>query len=367
MLRRDPVWRWPLRFLHIAVLGLSCLRGVAAQPTSQPANLPNTQPALDEFLRLPAAEAYASAMRIWASGPQSRAEDLLAAWLRKNGPEPRVLFFSAACYRSRFYIKETIPLFEQVAKLSPDSPEGICAAWVAGMDRGTIPSQQGFAFLPRMLERYPDHPLIFWMAAVQCRTHNRNAEGARYYERVLELAPSGSLMVHWTYANLLDELNQHEKALQHRQPALRMEPAGWSYDGLGNTLTRLGRHEEARAAYEKCVELDDRFASYWHHYGNCLARLGRRRESIECYKRAVQIEPRNATYWALWGNELAVAGLHEDGLDKLKKAQQLAPEDPWAYECMASIYESRDENELALAMRERAASLRKRQERGQRP
>ena len=94
-----------------------------------------------------------------------------------------------------------------------------------------------FADFKKLVDENPDDIMIRWMLAVQCRNWNRNAEGAELYRQILDRWNPGPVLVHQTYANLLDELARFEEALVEHYKAVKMEPAAWSYDGLGNTWT----------------------------------------------------------------------------------------------------------------------------------
>src|SRR5689334_13081045 len=101
------------------------------------------------------------------------------------------------------------------------------------------------------------------MLAVQCRSWNRDAEGAVHYERLLAEWKPGPVMAHQTYANHLDKLKRYGKASDQRHIAVAMEPCGWTYDGLGNTLNNLERFKEGNEAHAKAVECDPNRANYW--------------------------------------------------------------------------------------------------------
>ena len=83
------------------------------------------------------------------------------------------------------------------------------------------------------------------MIAVQCRTLKRDRDGVNYYRRLCTTVHPGPILIHQTYANLLDEIGEHEEALAHREQAVKLEPEPWTYSGWANTLEQMGRHQEA--------------------------------------------------------------------------------------------------------------------------
>ena len=127
-----------------------------------------------------------------------------------------------------------------------------------------------FADFKKLVDENPDDIMIRWMLAVQCRNWDRNAEGAELYRQILERWNPGPVLVHQTYANLLDELGRFEEALVERYKAVKMEPAAWSYDGLGNTLDSLGRYKEASEAHAKAARLAPASLPIWFHWARGL-------------------------------------------------------------------------------------------------
>ncbi len=58
---------------------------------------------------------------------------------------------------------------------------------------------------------------------------------------------------------------------------------------------RLGRYEEAEAAYRKAIALDKKYATPWHNLGNLLAdQLGRYEEAEAAYRQAIALDEKNA-------------------------------------------------------------------------
>ena len=54
------------------------------------------------------------------------------------------------------------------------------------------------------------------------RALNLNEQGCRYYERLLKQLDVGPVLVHQTYANLLDEVGRSVDALPHRELAVKL-------------------------------------------------------------------------------------------------------------------------------------------------
>ena len=189
-----------------------------------------------------------------ATGDTQEAERFLQANRDEIQGGQRIFFLLGACIRSRFDKHTARLVFHTAWAMNPKTPSGKCALCMMRLDssQGMWGQQrqvdEAFAELRRLVNAHPEDVVLPWMLAVQCRSWDRNAEGALLYKYILTKWKPGPVLVHQTYANLLDELGLYKAALKERYQAVKMEPAPWSYDGLGNTLDHLGRFKEAQGS-----------------------------------------------------------------------------------------------------------------------
>lgn len=217
------------------------------------------------------ASTYDRAMKLLSAGDQSAAEHLLGESLQsaikaRIEPDINEVFLLAVMTRSRFQIEEAAPGFSYVNEASPNSAHGRAAGYLLHLDAKEPNIEENFKALQDLASQQPADPLLVWMVGVQCRSLNRNQIGAAAYAELCKLWNPGPVLVHQTYANLLDELRRHDEALIHRQLAVQLEPARWSYDGLGNTLTSLKRWKEADDAFARATELAPRHPHSWSNW-----------------------------------------------------------------------------------------------------
>lgn len=60
---------------------------------------------------------------------------------------------------------------------------------------------------------------------------------------------------------------------------------------FGNTLSALGRHEEALAQYERAIELDSDVPKVWKNLASCLHHLGKHDDEMNAFDRALELNP----------------------------------------------------------------------------
>jgi tetratricopeptide (TPR) repeat protein len=140
-----------------------------------------------------------------------------------------------------------------------------------------------------------------------------------------------------------DTAGRNEEAVQAYQQAITAKPdvPGY-YNNLGNVLARLGKIDEAKAAYTKSAELDPpNAATAWRNFGISLYNANRLADAIEPLQKATELDPKNAQAWYLLGASLLMkmttkkVGDREEvqlapgTVEAYQKAEELDPNGPW--------------------------------------
>lgn len=259
-------------------------------------------------------------------GRQHQAEQLLAAQLPYFPNSQRLAFLRATLVRSRFNLNQAILAMGAVVEMDPNTAEGIASRFCLALDGGRFVMRNMKDF-ERYAEFKNDDPFIRWLFAIQCRQQNWNKTGKRHFAILLKLWDPGPVLIHQTYANILDELGEHHRALEHRETAVEQEPEGWSYQGLGITYTWLGRFEEADEAFIKALNLDNNSRS-WQTWAWSEYRRGDFEHAAQLCEKAVYLDRGNWNAWALWADALTELGQLQDAVEKARQSLILRPELP---------------------------------------
>jgi tetratricopeptide (TPR) repeat protein len=210
--------------------------------------------------------------KLLAAGDQAGAEQVVqdrinAAVNAGKSPNVEDVFLAAVMTRSRFDTAGAAPLFQYVNQNAPNTPHGLASGIILKLDNRTPDAPKDFRALIELclMKHYPD-TLLLWMMAVQCRAYDQPKLGVDLYAELCKRWEPGPVLVHQTYANLLDELSRFDESLVQRRLAVKMEPAGWSYDGLGNTLTGLKRWQEADDAFSHSTALNPDDVQFWRNW-----------------------------------------------------------------------------------------------------
>ncbi|HNX53779.1 MAG TPA: hypothetical protein PKI68_08550, partial [Pontiellaceae bacterium] len=207
-------------------------------------------------LTLSADEVWQKSIDLLSDGRQSDAEKLIDQAVQQYSDEARILFAKAVLERSRWFIDEANRCFAQLVKRFPDTDWAQAARLSLELDRHEA-VEADLAALIQLAETSPDNIYLLWLSAIQCREQNNGILGRRQYEKLLSKFRVGPVLLHQTYANILEEnLMDYETALKHRYLAVSMEAKHWSMRGLADTLVKLKRCDEACAVLARTVQLE---------------------------------------------------------------------------------------------------------------
>jgi adenylate cyclase len=155
----------------------------------------------------------------------------------------------------------------------------------------------------------------------------RYAEAAAEFERAIELDPT-LFDAHYYYARSCFKSGNLEKSLRLFRQAQRVRPDDYQPLYLkALVLTQLGRHDEARKAYEGALEFTTKYldlhpddARSYVLGAGALARLEETARATEWAERAMSLAPDDDAILYNAACALAVVGEEERALDALERA-----------------------------------------------
>ncbi len=154
--------------------------------------------------------------------------------------------------------------------------------------------------------------------------HWRN--NSTLFERAINVTDNNFVMNN-NYANVLKNMGQVEKAIEHFNKALRIRPDSPEiYNNLGNALRRLDRFEDAVMYYQKALELKAYFPQARYNLAAELTRQGKTDEAIEQYRLALRLRPDDVETLSGLGFALAQKGRFDEAIGYYQKALELEPD-----------------------------------------
>jgi Tfp pilus assembly protein PilF len=170
----------------------------------------------------------------------------------------------------------------------------------------------------RGLEIAPDDAEIHNSLGWTLFKEGRPADAVAEYERAVAEDPRHA-KAHNNLALALVELGRLKEAASHFQTSLDLEPRAEIYSDLGFTKARLGKPEEARAAYDKALEMDPSCASAHFNLAVAFVQAGNFGDAEAHYRQALAGRPNAETHNGL-GFVLGRQGRTDEALAEFRKA-----------------------------------------------
>ncbi|MBV8709219.1 MAG: tetratricopeptide repeat protein [Acidobacteriaceae bacterium] len=134
---------------------------------------------------------------------------------------------------------------------------------------------------------------------------------------------------------------------------------GWYY--LGRTKYNENRFEEAVAAFQRCLKLDDKHVKAEDNLGLSYQALGRLDDALQAYRNAIDWQSdakvKNPGPFIDIGGLFLETNQPEKAVEYLQKALEIAPDDPKAHQQLGKAYFNLNNLPKALVELEKAAQL----------
>ena len=254
-----------------------------------------------------------------SAGDQDQAEAEVLQAIKDGERSPRAIFWAAVLARSRFNLDDSLPLFAQLLASQPESLEGRASGFVLGIDTAKDIRTELFYYnaLVAQTTLEPKSVPLQWLSGIMARTITKDSRrsditsetrkrtlawGVESYWKTLSLlgVQQGPYRIHQTLANLLDDLEAHDHAHDHRKIALTRERTAMTLHGIAKTLQGLFQNEEALSYINEAIALDSNIEKYHWTKGDILQQLGRMPEAIQAWNAAAELATTyKSFYWDL--------------------------------------------------------------------
>ncbi len=183
-------------------------------------------------------------------------------------------------------------LCERILAAAPDQPQTLHL--LANLSHARKRFDEALNLVDRALTRLPGDATFHMTRGIVLKAMGRPSDAATAYRRALQLDPSlpGARL---NLGNLLCELDELPAAAEQYRAALPDERAKASLTNTLMTLAQraeqLGQTETATAFLRDAIQADPRCAPACVNLGNLLMNAGRPSEARACYERALEIDP----------------------------------------------------------------------------
>jgi tetratricopeptide (TPR) repeat protein len=285
--------------------------------------------------------------------------------------------------RWKAYERHLGPLFEALEGRAPAEPQEteqeLMQRAIALHRQGRLSEARGR--YRELLAREPDSANAMQLFGLLEHQVGRSAEGLALIDRAIAIEP-GSAEFHSNRAAVLKGLGRVEEALASLERSVGLDPSyatGWrnlavlrdtahdreraefawrklveldpsapAWRGLGRSLARNERNDEAEAALRRAVATDPGDAESWNDLGVVLRDLERFEESERCHREALRIAPDRAIFHLHLGVLLAQCERTSEALAAFDTAVRLDPAnaEPWHNRGAVLATQMRDEEAI---------------------
>ncbi|MEJ2299608.1 MAG: tetratricopeptide repeat protein [Woeseiaceae bacterium] len=175
------------------------------------------------------------------------------------------------------------------------------------------------------------------MGFLEDRQYN-NAEAARdYFERALAANPAFT-EAYTLYADALNDLGEHLRALEVRREAVERDPlSGFLKSRLAAVLVNMGRIDEAELLLEEIFAMNAEDTYGYEEVGNLRYMQGRLAEAVEAYEFVHRNRPGDPYSAANLAATYALMMDYDKAADWIEAARARGPGNRWELEARHSV------------------------------
>ena len=179
-----------------------------------------------------------------------------------------------------------------------------------------------------LLERAPDDALLHANLAEALIREGKRGEALEHLRAHVRLEP-GSAIAHYNLATALAASARPDEALKEFRRAIEIEPDDpFAHNGLGGVLLNArGDVVGALAEFRRAVRLDPSYPNGFNNIGVALARLGRANEAIAAYMKAIEVASDNVDARFNAAGLFEDRGLYSEAAKYDSEAARLQPDD----------------------------------------
>jgi len=251
-------------------------------------------------------------------------------------------------YRQQGRAEEALKEYQEAAKYDPHD----FLAWHAigelldeqgKPDEAKAAYEKAAAAAQEYLERNPGDATVTYLLGVTYYFLGYYQQAITFLQKSVELSPDAAS--HYALGNAYYDAQDYAKALVEYQAALTIDPEDVaSLVGLGNTCDKLGKTDEAIAAYRRALALKDD-ADIHYSLAVLLERQGQADEALAEYQASLRVEDNVLAHLGL-ASLYERTGHPDQAIAEYQAALKLS-DDAETHVALAKLYEAQGQLEDA--------------------
>lgn len=283
--------------------------------------------------------------------------------METNPRDPGVLFSRAEDLRGRKLYEESLKWYRSAIEIDPDFALAYAGMGDSLYQMGRYP--EAVSSIKRALELQPDFPMAPTLRYLMGQAlrgigppHDVQDQISSTSTGESGLSNAGTL---FSRAEDLRKQKRYEESLKWYRDTIEADPDfALVYAGMGDSLYRLGRYEEAVSSMERVFELlpDFPMALTLHYLmGQALREMGRYDEAEEHYESALRTAPNFEEALDSLAGLLLAQERYEEAVDRYQTLAKIEPENAATHSQIGIALFKIGRAEEALASFDRALSL----------
>jgi tetratricopeptide (TPR) repeat protein len=204
--------------------------------------------------------------------------------------------------------------------ISPTSAE--CQQLVVLFKAGYLAELESHARF--LLDQYADSGFIWNILGASLQMQSK--DGLYALQNAAKFSPNDHI-VHSNLGNTLSKLGRLQEAADSYRRALKIKPDyAEAHYNLGNTQKNLGLFEDEIKSYRRALEINPNYAEAHNSLGNALQAQGQLDGAIASYRRAIEINPNLALVHNNFGNILKDLGQFDLAQVSYRRALEIKPD-----------------------------------------
>jgi len=380
-----------MRILSLFLFLLLFVTAIQAQTTpEQPTKLPEGQSGKDRWEQREAK--IAALKRELARKPKSAQAhyNLAKAYLNEplSGPLEAIKHFQQAVTLKPDYAEAFIGLGDAYLEAEMYRPEGPDTIKAIEAYRKAISIRPNYAEAYEALGRgyleedayklaidafkeairiKPDYAEAYRGLGEAYQGYRLDGEAIAAYRQAIKLTPNPKdrmpdlMMLGLIYAHVTKSDERLDEYLDVVKQEVEIDPdSPFPYFTMGDIYARMGRPDDAIAAYKKGVSIKPKrpanpilpkqlaFASGQQRLGELYIRLGRFADAVEPCKQAIQEDPKNSDAYRILSDAYAKLNLNKEAVETSRQAVRVMPENAIAHFNLGMTYVAVGDKESAM-------------------
>jgi tetratricopeptide (TPR) repeat protein len=189
---------------------------------------------------------------------------------------------------------------------------------------------------------------------------NKKEERIEFVEKQLSKAQENDINEFILFYSAIIEYlkgNYEEANVAYQKTIQLYDKFAYPWNGLANVYFDQKEYEKAIAAYQKAIELDDKYAHPWAGLGNVYFDQKEYEKAIAAYQKAIELDDKYAHPWTGLGKVYYYLKDYKNAFDTFQKAIQIDDKSAYSWNGLGNVYYIQNDYTAAATAYQKAIQI----------